>query len=148
MATGKKTKDKDVEELRNQLARALADYDNLEKRVAREREEFLKESFRKVVVKFLPIYDMLLAAQKHLDDTGVAITINAFEQVLSDEGVDLIKPKVGEKFDESICEAVEVEETEDKNKVGTIAEVILPGWKFRDGGVIRYSKVKVFREKN
>jgi len=94
--TKKRVKNKEVEELKNQLARALADYANLEKRVAKEKEEVLQDLTRKLIIKFLPIYDMLLSAQRHLDDTGMAITINSFEQILSDEGIEIIRPKPGE----------------------------------------------------
>lgn len=144
----KDKKSKEIEELQNQLARALADYDNLEKRVKNEKEEIFRQAAKSLITKFLPIYDMLLAAQKHLDDTGVAITINSFEQILSEEGVELVRPKAGDVFDESLYEAVEVQETEDNNKIGKISEVILPGFKFKDGPVIRYAKVKVFKNKN
>ncbi|BCX14504.1 MAG: hypothetical protein KatS3mg088_187 [Patescibacteria group bacterium] len=152
MARDKKKKDeevaKKVEELTAQLARALADYDNLQKRVLKEKEEMAKSAAKRLIVKFLPVYDMLLAAQKHLEDTGIAITINSFEQVLADEGVEIIRPKEGDLFDASVCEAVEVEETDDKEKIGKIAEMVLPGFKFKDGPVIRYCKVKVFGVKN
>jgi molecular chaperone GrpE len=146
--TKKRVKNKEVEELKNQLARALADYANLEKRVAKEKEEVLQDLTRKLIIKFLPIYDMLLSAQRHLDDTGMAITINSFEQILSDEGIEIIRPKPGDDFNETICEAVEVQETDDKDKVGKIVEVILPGFKFKNGSVIRHCKVKVFKSKD
>lgn len=139
---------KKLEELESQLARALADYSNLEKRVEREKEEISKKVVKELIVKFLPVYDMLLAAQKHIKDTGITITLNSFEEVLSSEGVELIKPKVGDNFDESLCEAVEVLGVTDKSKFGKIADVILPGFKFNSGPVIRYCKVKVFKEKD
>lgn len=152
MARDKKNKDEEVtkkiEDLTEQLARALADYDNLQKRVLKEKEEMAKSAAKRLIVKFLPVYDMLLAAQKHLDDTGIAITINSFEQILADEGVEIIRPKEGDLFDASICEAVEVEETDNDEKAGKVAEIILPGFRFKDGSVIRYSKVKVFRKKD
>ena len=144
----KRINNKELEELKNQLARALADYANLEKRVTKEKEDVSQDVTRKLVVKFLPIYDMLLSAQRHLDDTGIAITINSFEQILSDEGIEIIRPKPGEDFNETICEAVEIQETDDKDRGGKIVEVILPGFKFKSGSVIRHCKVKVFRSKD
>lgn len=138
----KKVDQEKIEDLENKLARALADYDNLRKRVEREREEFGKLANLRLVVRLLPVYDMLEGAQKHLNDSGLAITVEEFIKVLKDEGVKKIEVKVGDKFDEEIHEAVEIDEGKSK-KQGKITEVILSGWRFIEGPVIRPVKVKV-----
>jgi len=56
----------------------------------------------------------------------------------------MIEPKVGDKFDPNFCEAVEVVEPKRIEDCGKIAEVVLTGWKFKFGPVLRHSKVKVF----
>ena len=61
---------------------------------------------------------------------------------MSEEGIEKIKVEQGDKFDEEFCEAVEVAKS---GKDGRIAEVILVGWKFSNGPVIRPTKVKVFK---
>ncbi len=132
----------DLELLKNQLARALADYDNLRKRVEKEREDLRQLAALKIIAKLLSVYDMFVSAQKHLNDSGLAIAIGEFRKVFEEEGVMEIEVKKGELFDASVHEAVEV--TEDKNlKDGEILEVLLSGWKFKDGLVIRHAKVKV-----
>ena len=136
----KKTKKGEFEDLKNQLARALADYDNLRKRVEREREQVEKIAGAKFALKALSIFDMLEEAQKHLKDSGIALTIEEFEKVLKDEGIEKIGAEPGTKFDEELHEAVEVVKT---GKDGKIAGVVLTGWKFRDGPVIRPTKAKV-----
>ncbi|OGM09847.1 nucleotide exchange factor GrpE [Candidatus Woesebacteria bacterium RBG_16_36_11] len=148
-----KSKDKiqkhlnEVEVLKNQLARALADYDNLRKRVEKENEIIQKLAGLKIIARLLPIYDMLVKAQKHLKDSGLAITIGQFEDALKDEGVEKINVIVGDKFDPNLHEAVEaVNLTEDNKLKGTIAEVILDGWRVSMGPVIRHTKVKVYSD--
>lgn len=127
--------------MKNQLARALADYDNLRKRVEREKEDLEKLASLKLILRFLPILDNLRQAQNHLKDAGLAITIGELENLLKDEGVEEIKPNRGDNFDHNLHEVIEVvENCQEKNK---IEEVVLSGWKFRDGIVIRHAKIKV-----
>lgn len=139
------SKKNELQELKNQLARALADYDNLRKRVEREREEV--EGLVKVMIvsRLLPIYDMIEGAQKHLKDSGLAITIDEFINVLKEEGIEKIPLKPGDKFDEKLHEAIEVVDTsaDEKVKEGRISEVILSGWRLNNGPIIRHAKVKV-----
>ena len=140
----RKVNEKELEKVKNQLIRALADYDNLRKRVERERGDFEKVASVKFAIKMLIIFDMLEETQRHLKDSGIALTLEEFGKVLREEGIEKLKVKQGDKFDEEYCEAVEVVE---KGKSGRIAEVVLTGWKFSDGPIIRPAKVKVSKEK-
>jgi molecular chaperone GrpE len=136
------------------LARALADYDNLRKRVDLERESWIRFSGERILVKMIPVLDSLESALTYLKDQGLAIAINEFKKVLEEEGIVEIRPKAGDLFDEKNHEAVEVVEGKDKNK---IAELILTGWRYKEssedtvfakkGKVIRYAKVKVYGDK-
>jgi len=74
----------------------------------------------------------------------LAIIISQFEDALKSEEIEEITPVTGGIFDENIHEATEVLVTSEVEKRGKIAEVVLPGWKFKDGPVIRYAIVKVF----
>ena len=141
-----KSKDKVHEELKNMkamLARALADYDNLSKRVDRERQDLGKIASIGIVVRLLPILDGLESAQKHLQDGGLAISIGEFKKVLYESGLTEIRPAVGGKFDENTMEAIEVTAGEGDNM---ISEVALVGWKFSDGTIVRHAKVKVSKK--
>ena len=142
------TADGQTEELINlkaQLARSLADYDNLRKRVEREQESIVRLASSVLITKLLPVIDMFESAQKHLGDGGLAIAIGEFKNVLKEEGIVQIEVKQDEEFNEEICEAVESIDAEGE-KAGLIAEMVLPGWKFEDGKVIRHAKVKVYRK--
>ena len=148
MTKSKKTTDKihkELESVKTMLARALADYDNLNKRVDRERQDLIKIASVGVIIKLLPVIDNLESAQVHLKDQGLAISILEFKKVLNEEGLVEIKPKIGESFDENTMEAIEVVPGTSDN---TIAETILIGWKFEDGTVVRHAKVKVSKKNN
>jgi len=135
----------EAELLKSQLIRTLADYDNLVKRVEREREILGKVASISILTKLFPVLDNLENAQEHLQDPGLSICIGEFKKVLSEEGLTEINPKIGEEFDEKVMEAIEVTAGEKDN---VISEVVLKGWKFNDGEVIRHAKVKVSKIEN
>jgi molecular chaperone GrpE len=60
-----------IEELENQVKRIFADYQNLEKRVAVERREWLIKANKDLVLKLLPALDFLLLSTKHIETEGV-----------------------------------------------------------------------------
>jgi len=132
----------EVVSLKSQLARALADYDNFRKRTEAREESLRLVITARFIGRFLPILDMLYAAQAHLNDSGIALTIKEFEDVLSSEGVEPISPKEGEEFNEELHEAVDTGVSEGL-KDGQIINCVLVGWEFRDGNVIRHAKVVV-----
>lgn len=138
--------DKKVNDLENKLTRALADYDNLHKRFDREKDKLFRFASRGTIERFLVIYDMLIQAQEHVNDSGIAIIIEEFKKILYEEGVEEIAVDKGDDFDEELFEAVEAEKAA-KGKEGKVSEVLLTGWKFKDGPVIREAKVKVYEKK-
>ncbi|MCS7091816.1 MAG: nucleotide exchange factor GrpE [Patescibacteria group bacterium] len=129
---------------KTQLARALADYDNLKKRIEQEKSVWLKFATQEVIARLLPVLDMFEAAQKHLNDQGLDIALNGFKKVLIDQDLVEIIPKVGEDFDHDLHEVVEVVDGED----GKIVEVLQSGWKFKEGAVIRHARVKVSKKQS
>lgn len=154
MKTGKrqevkvKSQDKALLEIGNlkaMLARALADYDNLSKRVEKEREVLGKLASIGVITRLLPVLDNLENAQIHLQDAGLAICIGEFKKILNEEGLIEINPKIGDNFDEHTMEAIEVTAGERDNLV---SEVVLKGWKFNNNQVARHAKVKVSKINN
>lgn len=125
---------------KDQLARALADYDNLKRRTEEEKVSWAKFSSLSIISKLLPIMDMLESAQEHMKDSGLAIAILEFKKVFIEEGLEEINPKIGSEFDENLEEVIEVVDGIGNNM---ISEVLVSGWKFKDGNVIRHAKVKV-----
>lgn len=135
----------EVEILKNQLARALADYANLTKRVEKERQEFGKMANLVFVTRLLPVFDMLEEAQEQLNDSGLSIVIKEFTDLFTKQGIQRIE--VGKKncYNENLHEAVEVVKNKTEND-NEIVEEVLSGWKYEDGIVIRPAKVKVSKK--
>ena len=132
-----KGKSKQLEE---QLKRALADYQNLERRVDEERRLLGQLSSAILIEKFLPVLDNLENAKKHIDDQGLEMVINQFKDVLKTEGVEEIIAE-GSKFDPNLHEATEVVEGQND---GIIARVIRKGYKINNK-VLRPTQVIVER---
>lgn len=126
--------------LKVQLARALADYDNLRKRTESEKSVWMKFAKQDLLVKLLPVLDTLEVAQKHLNDQGLLMAITQFKNVFKEEGIEEITDN--ENFNEELHEAIDVVEGGVK---GTIAEVLQKGYKFVDGSIIRPVKVRVYK---
>jgi len=95
----------EFENLENQLKRALADYQNLEKRIAEEKSSWIRIANKDLLLKLLPGLDNLLLAEKHTQDEGVKISIKHFLDILEQRV--LKKSKRSEKdFDPNLMEAV------------------------------------------
>ena len=90
---------------------------------------------------------MIEKAQEHLKDQGLAIVVLEFKKIFDEEGLVEIVPKEGEEFDENLMEVIEVVEPKSHNNElkNKVVEVVLTGWKFKDGSVVRHAKVKVSR---
>ena len=135
------------EDMKNQLARAMADYANLQKRTDEERGTMFKLASISFMTKILPIIDNLKQAQNHVNDSGIAIIIGQLETLAKEEGFEEIKIKVGDLFDESTAEVNEVVETLEEKDNNMISEVVMSGWKYQDGTVVRHARVKVNKSK-
>ena len=137
-----KGESKEVENLENQLARALADYDNLRKRTEAERGIWMKFAKQNLLVKLLPVLDTLEVADNHLKDKGLEMSMTQFKNILKEEGIEEVS-KV-DVFDENIHEAIDMVTG---GKKGDIAAVTQKGYKFNDGEIIRHAKVRVYKGK-
>lgn len=126
-----------VLELEDRWKRALADYDNLRKRVEKEKEEFVKYAAGRVIGKFLNVYDDLKICSRHLKDKGLDLICAHFDEVLKSEGVEKILA-LGEDFNPQIMEAVEIIEGPE----GKVIEVVQEGYRLGEK-ILRPARVKV-----
>ncbi|HBL51853.1 MAG: nucleotide exchange factor GrpE [Candidatus Blackburnbacteria bacterium RIFCSPHIGHO2_02_FULL_39_13] len=133
------------EELKQRLARALADYDNLLKRTNKERQEIVFRATKTLIEDLLPVIDNLERAQTHLKDQGLEIAIAQLAQVFERYGVREIPTKTGDEVDAEIHEVLDIIEGKDKGKV---TKVISKGYQWNDGGVIRPTKVQAFSKES
>ena len=123
--------------LENQLKRALADYQNLEKRIASEKSSWILASNKNLLLRLLPGLDSLLLAEKHTQDEGVKISIKHFLDILENEGVKKIET-VGKDFNPNLMEAITTQEGED----GKVLEEVRAGYMLYDQ-VLRPAQVIV-----
>lgn len=128
---------KKATELENKWKRALADYDNLRKRIERERGDLVKFSHAALVDKLLPVLDSLEKSSQHLEDKGLTLSLEQFQKVLVSEGLEEIEVQ-GKEFDPEEMDAVEMV----KGKKDKVIEVVLKGYALH-GRVLRPAKVKV-----
>ncbi len=131
-------------DLQSQLMRSRADYQNLEKRVSAERENFVKFANSTLLGNLIPSLEILEKASFHSQDIGVKMALDIFRQALLNEGLEQIDPEVGNPFDHDLCECIETRETKDQPD-GTVAEVVSKGYRFKDGPVLKPAKVKVYK---
>lgn len=142
MAGKIRDKRQETRDLEGKLARALADYHNLVKRVDREKHEVVIRANKNLLKDILPILDILENAQEHLKDEGLRMAIAQFGDVLERNGLREIKLGKGDKFDEAKHEATQVAEG---GETGTIAEVLRKGYEWEDGMILRPAQVKVYK---
>lgn len=133
---------KKIKNLENDLKRALADYANLEKRVAREKQVFAKFANAVLIEKILPALDGLEQAEKHLGDKGLTLALDQLRAALFSEGLEEIKA-LGKEFDVDKMDCVEVV----KGKKNKVIAVTQKGYQL-NGRVLRPAKVKIGGVKN
>lgn len=117
--------------------RALADYQNLEKRVRDEKGEWIKAANRELLLRMLPLLDTFSLAVVHSKDQTFSVVMQQFADVLKDEGVEKIKT-VGEIFDPHHMEAIDTIEGEE----GKVIEEVRPGYMLY-GRLLRPAQVRV-----
>ncbi len=128
----------EVEEWKGKYLRALADYQNLEKRVNGQRQEIVQYAERELITKLLSVLDTFEKTEKHLKDQGLTLAVQNFWKVLKDAGVEKIDV-FGKKFDPMLMECIEVV---GDSKSDDVIEELRPGYKFGNK-VIRVAQVKV-----
>lgn len=131
----------EIEELTNRWKRALADYQNLEKRYTREKADFVAYAGSNLILKLLSVLDHLEKVKSYLKDEGLEIAIREFKRVLEEEGLKEIEA-VGKDFDPLSMEAIE---TVRSDKIGKVIEEVTKGYQLKDK-IIRVAKVKVGRK--
>ena len=130
-------KGKQTQDLEDKLKRTLADYANLEKRIAKEKSEFIKLSNAVLLDKLLAVLDDLERAEDHLKDKGLTMALSQFRIVLKADGVEEIKAQ-DKEFDAEKMDCTEVVKGQ-KNKV---IKVVAKGYQL-NGCILRPAKVKV-----
>ncbi|KUK84107.1 MAG: Protein GrpE [Microgenomates bacterium 39_6] len=128
---------KELNRLEEQLKRALADYDNLEKRINREKNNWINSANEALIDKLLFVFDDLERACQNISNPGLSMVRDQFWKILSNEGVEKIDSQ-GKNFNAQTMDAQELVPGE-KEKV---IEEISPGYLYQ-GKCLRPAKVKI-----
>ena len=133
-----------IEELENKYKRALADYQNLEKRAVGERRDFVRTANKDLLLRLLPGLDALMLAAKHVSDQGLKLSIEKFLEILKNEGVEKIET-AGKVFDPAsmeCIETIEVDPSTEKEQEGKVVEELRAGYTLYDS-ILRPAQVRV-----
>ena len=145
----KKLQDENIE-LKDKWQRALADYQNLERRTQTEISQRVSEKTNNLLLNFLNIYEDFLRAENSLskekiNTDGIQAVIKNMENLLSENNIKPIDA-IGEIFDPQIHEAVSIVEDNSLDD-GTITQEVSKGY-ISGKAILKPSKVIVSKKKN
>ena len=138
--------EKERDMLKEQLLRAVADFDNYRKRIERERRELSEYAAADVLLELLPIIDNFeraLQAPAGGDEAfkkGVELIHKQMLDLLRKRGVTLIEA-LGADFDPNVHQAV-IHEPSDEHREGEVMQELQRGYKLGDR-LLRPAMVKV-----
>ncbi len=127
-------------ELENKYRRALADYQNLEKRVREERSEWIKSANQQLLLRLLPALDTVMLAAQHTEDKGIKATVDHFLSTLAAEGIEKIDT-TDKEFDPSTMEVIQTMD----GKEGKVLQEVRAGYTLY-GKLLRPAQVIVGQE--
>lgn len=138
---------KQIDELKNEYARAYADTENLRKRLTSEAEQARKYRIQSFAREILPVIDNLeraLITQVCEADEGfkkgVQMTYDQLISALKNEGVEVIDC-LNKPFDPNFHQAI-VQEKKEGVEPGIVIEVLQKGYLLKDR-ILRPAMVKV-----
>ncbi len=155
-ATTAETKDDDViaaleqenNDCQDKLMRLAAEFENYKKRMARERETYLKYAEENILKELLPSIDNLERALNHEQDAsdaavmieGVELTLKGLLATINKFGLEAIE-SIGQPFDPNFHEALVMENSDDVPAQHIIKE-FEKGYNYKDR-LLRAAKVVV-----
>jgi len=133
------------DQLKDQLLRVRADFDNYRKRMLREIDQVRKTASSNLILALLPALDNLERALAHATAEegfveGVGMVYKQFQEVLAGEGLEPI-PSLHEVFDPNVHDALATTPSGHVEE-GRIVEEYERGYRLRDS-ILRPAKVIV-----
>ncbi len=117
--------DQHIKDLKNQISdlstqklRALADYQNLQKRVEKDKVDFVKYANQKLLLQIIELKDIVDRAEIFITDPGLKIVKDQLVSLLKDNNVEEIDA-LGQEFDPETMECVDKNQT-DNNLVAAV----------------------------
>jgi len=132
---------KELAELKDKYARVHADFDNIKKRLEREKYTAVEYANEKFAKDMIPVVDSLEMALKSADSDaepeeliaklkeGIELTLKQFTTALEKHGVTMVSHE--EPFDPNIHNAVQSVDSEDVQS-GEIVQTFQRGYKYKE----------------
>jgi len=143
--------DAKVAELEDLRLRDLAEFENIKKRVEKEKQQAIAYAHEQFARDLLAVIDSLDNAQASMSETessdealenikeGINLTMDQFKKVFEKHGIELVDHESG--FDPHFHEAVMRVDSEEHNE-GDIVQVFQKGYKIKDR-VLRPAMVSI-----
>lgn len=133
---------KQVEEYKAKYLRAIADYQNYERRVQDQRIEWTKSANKSVILKLLSFLDDLERAELFVKDPNLAHVKESFNKMLKSEGLEELDV-LNKPYDPYTAEVIDMKEGVEDNMVIT---VLRKGYTY-NGQLLRIAQVTVSKTK-
>jgi len=145
----------DLDDLQKQLVeekdaklRALADYQNLQKRIIQQKEEYSNSIKQTMLAELIDLDNDIERFIKNAnlnenDKNGILNIKNKIQSIFSQQEIIEIPCKIGDQFDHLIHEALSIIKTDKKKDENKINEIYQKGYKFINGQIIKPVKVIV-----
>lgn len=145
----------------DQLVRLKAEFENYRKRVEREKPELVRWGKAELLLKLIPLYDVLLHAHAHVNSImsrdkaacsgpteelckGLEITFREFSKVFESEGIKVMET-IGRPYDPMLHEVMGTVES-DNSQDGTVVEELQRGFTV-EGKILRPARVRIAKNK-
>lgn len=138
-----------IQRLKDQLLRQMAEFDNFRKRTIKEKTELLLNGGRKVLESLLPVLDDLERAQTNIANStdvdtlreGVELILSKLMKTLSAQGLRKMETE-GVAFDTDFHEAIAQIPAQSEEQKNHVIDCVQAGYLLNDT-VIRHAKVVV-----
>lgn len=118
--------------------RLKADFDNYRRRTQAEMQKLTERALSDFLETLLPVLEAFEAGMEYSSEELKPV-YDLFSTALTGGGLQVINPEAGEPFDPQIHQAIEIESSEESEKV---KEVVRVGYVFGDK-LLRAAQVKV-----
>lgn len=132
---------KQVEEYKTKYLRAIADYQNYERRVQEQRIEWTKSANKNVILKLLSFLDDLERAEVFVKDSNLAHIKESFHKMLKNEGLEELDV-LSKPYDPYTAEVIDMKEGKEDDMV---IAVLRKGYTY-NGQLLRTAQVTVSKK--
>lgn len=145
-----KAKAAERDQFSDKYVRAHAEFENVRKRLEKDKADFVKYANESLIFDLLPIIDNLEIAEKHIKEAkdfkavqdGVDMIQMQIQSFLKDIGMERMKT-LGESFDPHMHEPIETVK-DDAQQDGIIVAELKPGYKL-NGRLLRPASVRIVK---